>query len=143
MNARAERVEEARRHWNEGDLDAYLTLYDENIRLHVYSHTPDPMDKAGATAFYRGIWASLAADGRPSPELVFFETMVDGDLYCCRFTMSGVHQAEFLGMPASGRRYTMDGITIMRFSGDQVVERWLTADFLAMMVQIGALSAPA
>ncbi len=100
-----EPVEKQRRHWNAGDLDTYLTLYDESIRLHVHSHTPEPMDKVGAATFYRGIWAALVADGRPSPELVSFENMVDGDLYCCRFTMSGMHRAGFLGMPASGRRY--------------------------------------
>lgn len=29
--------------WNAGDLDAYLVLYDESIRLHGYS--PEPMNK--------------------------------------------------------------------------------------------------
>ena len=29
--------------WNAGDLDGYLSLYDEGIRLHGYS--PEPMDK--------------------------------------------------------------------------------------------------
>jgi hypothetical protein len=30
--------------WNAGDLDGYLRLYDEAIRLHGYS--PEPMGKA-------------------------------------------------------------------------------------------------
>lgn len=32
--------------WNAGDLDGYLALYDESIRLHGYS--PEPMSKAEA-----------------------------------------------------------------------------------------------
>ena len=51
MNAMKQRVEEARRHWNAGDLAGYLTLYDESIRLHGYS--PEPMTKAAVAAFYQ------------------------------------------------------------------------------------------
>ena len=62
-----------------------------------------------------------------------------GDLYCCRFTMSGVHQGEFMGVPATGRPYALAGITVMRF-GDAgtVVERWSTADFFGLFMQLGA-----
>jgi len=35
--------------WNAGDLDGYLSLYDEGIRLHGYS--PEPMDKVQARGF--------------------------------------------------------------------------------------------
>jgi hypothetical protein len=43
-------------HWNDGDLDGYLTLYDEGIRLHGYS--PEPMDKVQVQVqgFYEGIF---------------------------------------------------------------------------------------
>lgn len=57
--------------------------------------------------------------------------------------MSGVQTGEFNGVPATGKPYVLEGITIMRFAGDQVVERWSTADFLGLMVQLGALPAPA
>jgi predicted ester cyclase len=48
-----------------------------------------------------------------------------------------------MGVPATGRPYVFEGITIMRFRGDQVVERWTTADFLGLLVQLGAVPAPA
>lgn len=88
------------------------------------------------------IWSALAAPGKPNPELVFHEVMVDGDLYCCRFTMTGEHQGEFMGVPATGSPYRLEGITIMRFAGERVVERWSSADFLGLMTQIGALPPP-
>ncbi len=68
--------------------------------------------------------------------------LVDGDLYCCRFTMTGAQTGEFMGALASARPYALEGITIMRFDGDRVVERWSTADFLSMMMQIGAIPPP-
>jgi predicted ester cyclase len=136
----AARVEDARRAWNDGDLDRYLDLYDDAIRLHGY--TPEPMDKPSVVEFYREISDALTAPGRPSPELEFHQTMVDGDLYCCRFTMSGEHVGPFMGVPATGRAYRVDGITMMRFDGERVVERWSSADFLGLLVQLGAIPAP-
>jgi hypothetical protein len=36
--------------WNADDLDGYLSLYNESIRLHGYS--PEPIDKIQARDFY-------------------------------------------------------------------------------------------
>ena len=141
MNAMAARVEQARQRWNAGDLAGYLSLYDTSIKLHGYS--PEPMDKAAVTAFYQQVCAALSEPGKPNPKLEFHELMTDGDLYCCRFTMSGVHQGSFLGVPATGRPYALGGITMMRFAAGAVIERWSCADMLGLMVQIGAIPPPA
>lgn len=141
MGIRAERVEQARQAWNAGDLDGYLTLYDESIALHGYG--PQPFDKTTVVGFYRMIWAALAAEGRSNPVLEFHEVLEDGDLYCCRFTMVGVHQGDFMGVPATQRPYQLPGITVMRFGGAHVVERWSSADFLGLLTQLGAIPGPA
>jgi hypothetical protein len=39
----------AQQRWNAGDLDGYVRLYDERIRLHGYA--PEPMDKAQVRDF--------------------------------------------------------------------------------------------
>jgi predicted ester cyclase len=137
----AARVERARRCWNAGDLPGYLSLYDDAIRLHGY--TPEPMTKQAVTDFYQMIWATMAAEGKPNPKLVFYEVLTDGDLYTCRFAMTGVHKGPFMGVPATGKPYVLPGITIMRFAEDTVLERWSSADMLGVLVQIGALPAPA
>jgi hypothetical protein len=51
MASNRELIEHAIECWNAGDLDGYLTLYDADIRLHGFS--PEPMDKAAVTEFYR------------------------------------------------------------------------------------------
>jgi predicted ester cyclase len=100
------------------------------------------MDKAAVTAFYQAIHGTLGEGGKP-PRLVFHEIMTDGDFYSCRFAMSGVHSGVFQGLAATGRPYSMHGITIMRFAGDRVVERWSCADMLGLLVQLGAVTPPA
>ena len=140
MATPADRVERARQRWNTGDLPGYLQLYAEDIRYHGVQR--DPMDKASVTGFYEQFWSSLGAPGRPNPQLDFAEHLADGDLYSCRFSVSGEHRGDFMGVPATGRPYVLEGITIMRFRGEQVVERWTSADFLGLLVQLGAVPAP-
>jgi len=52
--------------------------------------------------------------------------------------MTGRHVGEFMGVPATGNDIALPGITILRFEGDRVVERFSQADVLSLMVQMGA-----
>ena len=141
MTTPAERVERARQRWNAGDLPGYLELYAEDLRFHGLE--PHPMGKAAVAAFYEQFWSALGAPGRPNPQFDLRERLADGDLFSCRFVVTGEHRGDFMGVPATGRPYVLEGITIMRFRGDQVVERWTTTDLLGLMVQLGAIPAPA
>lgn len=122
--------------WNAGDLDGYLRLYDEGIRLHGYS--PGPMDKTQVRGFYQSIFSAFG-----TPRLSFDEVLWDGDVCAIRFTMSGRHVQEFMGVPATGTTITLPGITILHFRGDRVTERFSQADMLGLLVQLGAVPAPA
>jgi len=68
--------------------------------------------------------------------------MTDGNLYCHRFTLAGTHLGDFMGVPATGRSIIIQGITMMRFSGSGVVERWTSADMHEVMIQMGAVPPP-
>lgn len=82
-----DRLGEAVAAWNRGDLDGYLTLYDPAMRLHGYS--PEPMDKAAATTFYRALCAALTAEARPAPALEIFDPMADGRWVAVHFRLQG------------------------------------------------------
>lgn len=122
--------------WNAGDLNGYLSLYDEGIALHGYS--PEPMGKSQVRAFYEGIFSAFG-----TPQLEFHEIMWDGDACTVRFTMTGRHVNEFMGVPATGTAIALPGIIILHFRGDRVIERFSQADMLSLLMQIGAVPAPA
>jgi hypothetical protein len=65
------------------------------------------------------------------------------ELAAGRFTMTGRHVDEFMGVPASGTAIALPGITILHFRGDRVVERFSQADMLGLLIQVGAVPAPA
>lgn len=122
--------------FNNSDLDRYLELYDPSLTLHGYSE--QPMGKQEAEGFYQGILSALS-----DIHLDIFEVVEEGDMIAARFTMTGTHSGELSGVPATGLPISQNGMTIMRFSGGKVVERWSIADFLSVLMQIGAMPAPA
>jgi predicted ester cyclase len=131
-----ERLEEAIAAWNRGDLDAYLTLYDEGVRLHGYS--PSPLDKAAVRGFYEGIFAGL-----PGSQIELVDVFGSGEKLVARFVQRGRHDGPLMGVPPTGREVALTGITVMAFRDGRVVERWSAADMLGLLVQIGAVPAPA
>jgi predicted ester cyclase len=77
------------------------------------------MDKTQVRGFYESIFSAFG-----TPRLSFGEVLWDGDVCAIRFTMSGRHVQEFLGVPATGTTITLPGITILHFRGDRVTERF-------------------
>jgi predicted ester cyclase len=137
MSSASEALTSAVDSWNAGDLDGYLRLYRDDIRLHGYA--PAPMSKDEVRGFYGACFDAFGG----SPQLEFHEVLWDGDACSIRFTLSGRHEGEWLGVPGTGLDVAVPGITILHFEGDQVVERWSQADLLGFLVQVGAVPAPA
>ena len=54
----------------------------------------------------------------------------DDDRVVVRFTMTGTHEGEFAGMVPTGRRFSLEGIAIMRVVDGKIVEFWEKADSL-------------
>jgi steroid delta-isomerase-like uncharacterized protein len=111
--------------------EEYFNLYSDDIVLHGYQGV-DP-GLAGVRQFYAVLWAAF-----PDARVRVEDVLEAGDKLAVRFVMTATHQGPFLGVPATGRAVQLPGITILRFAGDKCVERWSTADFLAVLAQIGA-----
>jgi steroid delta-isomerase-like uncharacterized protein len=104
--------------------------------LHGYS--PEPMNKDQVRGFYQEIFSAF-----DTPELEFHEVLRDGDAASIRFTMTGRHVGEFMGVPASGTVISLPGITILHFRRNRLIERFSQADMLGLLIQVGAVPAPA
>jgi len=63
----------------------------------------------------------------------------DGEFVISRIIGRGRHTGDFLGIPASNKDVTMEGIAIHRVVDGKVVEHWSQVDGLGLLGQIGAI----
>jgi steroid delta-isomerase-like uncharacterized protein len=70
------------------------------------------------------------------------EVIAEGEKVAVRDIFAGTHQGDFMGIPATGNRVTMEAIHIFRFDGGRMAEHWVARDDLGMMRQLGAIPTP-
>jgi predicted ester cyclase len=56
-----------------------------------------------------------------------------------RWTVTGTHQGELAGIPPTGRRFSVTGISIARIANGKIIESWNSWDALGMMQQLGVV----
>jgi steroid delta-isomerase-like uncharacterized protein len=123
---------------NDGDVDGYMdALYAADVRFHGYPPQYAP-DRDGVTRFYRDMVEAV-----PDLQVTFDDVLAQGDQLVVRFTFAGTHRGEMLEIPGTGRTFSVGGMTWLKFVDGLVVERWLQRDDLGLLVQLGALPAPA
>ena len=64
------------------------------------------------------------------------ELIGDGDLVVERFTASGTHRGELMGVEPTGKVMVLRGIQIFRIEGDKIVERWGRLDEVGLLRQL-------
>ena len=80
--------------------------------------------------------------GLADSTFVIEDTIAEGDRVVVRLTASATQVGEFMGMPASGKRYEIGEIHIFRLRDGQLVEHWDQLDAMGMMRQLGGMAAP-
>lgn len=114
--------------------DRYFELYAEKVQLHGYGVEPG-IDNV--RRYYAGIWTAFP-DVRVDAE----EMIEANDRLIVRFVLRGTHSGPFLHMQGTGLTFAVPGMTILRFEGNQCVERWSLVDRLALLTQLGAIAPP-
>jgi predicted ester cyclase len=91
------------------------------------------LDLAGHKGFAAMFYAAFP-DLRHTVEAVAAEE----DRAAVRFTLTGTHTGDFVGMPPSGRPITVSATAIMRLAEGRVAELWGEFDQLGLMQQLTA-----
>jgi steroid delta-isomerase-like uncharacterized protein len=78
----------------------------------------------------------------PDLDFAITEQIAEGDKVAGRFEWTGTHQAEFLGVPATGRQVRVWGIVIDRLEEERIKDTRIIMDSLGLMMQLGVFPAP-
>lgn len=62
----------------------------------------------------------------------------EGDRVAVRITSSATQSGEFMGMPPTGKSYTIEELHLFRVADGRIAEHWHQMDAMGMMKQLGA-----
>jgi steroid delta-isomerase-like uncharacterized protein len=115
-----------------GNVDAIDQLFASDFAGH---------DTSGGTfgreEFREGVAAMLSAFS--DRQVVIADQVVGGDKVATRWTATGVHSGDFNGIPATGHRVCLTGISIDRIASGKIVESWEVTDDAGLLRQLGVL----
>jgi steroid delta-isomerase-like uncharacterized protein len=117
--------------FTDGDLGAT----DAFLSADFVNHDPPiglPADAEGmrtAGAMFR--------DGFPDWHSDLHALIAEDDIVVERFTASGTHRGELMGVAPTGKRVELQGINIFRVHDGRITERWGRLDELGLFQQLG------
>jgi len=116
---------------NAGDWDKFATLLSDDF----VDHNPNHGQKPGA----KGEIESLSQFRAAFPDLKFNiqHIVAEGDMAAVHFKLTGTNKGEFMGKPATGKAFSIEGYDLLRIVRGKAVERWGLSDDAAMMMQLG------
>jgi steroid delta-isomerase-like uncharacterized protein len=91
-----------------------------------------PQGMADTVAVYQ-----TAVDGHWNIEEIFSTD----DRVVVRWTGSGTHVAELNGIPPTGKKISVDAISVHRMEGGKIAETWEVWDTLGFLQQLGVVPA--
>ncbi len=131
--------EVARRMYEEVFNRRELALIDELATPDYVEHDVLPGQRTGRDGLKDRVQMLIEAF---DPQFTIEDLIAEGDRVVVRWTNSGTHVGEFLGIPSTGRSFNIAGIDIYRLEDGKLAEHWHVVDMYGQMVQLGLLPAP-
>ena len=121
-----------------GQLEVFDELVAEDFVNHDESVPPDlPPGREGLKVLAQGYLTAF-----PDLDFTIEDQIAEGDEVVSRWSASGTHQGELMGIPATGKQARVTGITIDRIQGGKIVETWTSWDRLGLLQQLGVVPEP-
>jgi len=112
-------------------LDKYIAA--DAIDHEVAPGKPDPQPCQASVKEFLSVFRKAFPDLKVKVE----DIIAEGDKVVARCTMTGTHKGEFMGMPATGKAFSIQFIDVIRLKGGKCVEHWGSSDNAGIMQQLG------
>lgn len=116
---------------NSGNLEELKNLVDPDS----IDHDPAPGQTGGSQGYIDFFTKMKTAF--PDMEIKVEHLVADEDNVSFAYTLTGTHQGDFNGIPATNKTIKARGMQISRFENGKMVERWGSSDELGILKQLG------
>jgi steroid delta-isomerase-like uncharacterized protein len=120
---------------DEHRIDVVEDLLAPQYRLH-FDANPE-MNREAAIGFFTAFVGAF-----PDIRHEIKDQFAEGESVATRLVVSGTHQAELMGIPATGHTIAIGAINIIHCDDGKLVEHWVSSDGLTMMQQLGVIPSP-
>ena len=119
---------------DQGRLDKYAESHASDFVAHVADHDASVAEDMAAAREER--------KALPDMRVKVNQVVAERGLVSVFWTASGTNTGEGMGFPATGKRITVNGMTLFRFKAGKISEEWSVFDMLSAMRQAGLLPTP-
>jgi len=133
-------LEIARKAWdalNAHSVDRWTKLLDEKF---IWESDTLPEPVRGRDTAHRMMQMYLRA--LPDLQFAIDQMISDGDYIVTRYTATGTHRGELMGIAATNRRAGIHGCTVTEFRNGKLVHSWGYWDTGHLLRQLGVLPHP-
>jgi predicted ester cyclase len=114
-----------------GNFDVYDEICDSSFRAH------DPVTGDADLATEKETCRSYKT-AFPDLSPTILGSCAEGDTVVMHWRMTGTHRQPLMGIAPTGKRCTVEGMTIGRFRNGKLAEEWSQWDALGLLRQLGA-----
>jgi len=125
--------------WNKGKAAA-MALIDKSCATNIVWHDANGEDIRGLKDFKKSMGEFF--DAFPDNHFAIDDIFAEGDKVAVRYTITGTHKGELMGIPATNKKVTLVALEIDRIVGGKFVEGWIRFDTLGFMQQLGLAPTP-
>jgi steroid delta-isomerase-like uncharacterized protein len=119
-----------------------LDVIDKYVAPEYVGHDPSEPDPIRGPEGFR-TFVQKYLTGFPDGRITVDDQIMEGDQVATRWTGRGTNTGEIPGISPTGKQVTVSGLTISKLRDGKLIEDWTTWDTLGMLVQLGAIPAPA
>lgn len=115
-----------------------LDVVDELVASEYVGHdpaVPEPLRGPEGVKEFISTYRAAFPDAR----ITVKEQLAEGDLVATRWSGSGTHEGELMGIAPTGKQVSVSGLTISRLEGGKIVEEYITWDTLGMLQKLDAI----
>jgi steroid delta-isomerase-like uncharacterized protein len=121
--------------WNQGKLEVFDELMAASC---VFNEPSLPGGKITGPDAYKQR-AQMYRAAFPDLHLTVTDQFEEGDRLVSRWTATGTHKGELMGIAPTGKHVTVTGITINHIQSGKLVESWENGDTLGLLQQLGVV----